>query len=82
MKITPRKGYVLVSKQDLVEEKKVGSIILPEEDNKKTYVQVESEGEVYSRGDSVFTLPFSTKMQIEDNLFLMEEKDIVAKFTL
>ncbi len=82
MKITPRKGYVLVSKQEIIDEKKAGNILLITEDTKKVYVRLESDGEFYHNGDCVFTEPYSTKMEIEENLFLMEEKNIVASFTL
>lgn len=82
MKITPKKGYVLVSKQEIVPEKKQGAILLIDEEKRKIYMRLESDGELYHNGDCVFTQPFSTKMEIEDNLFLMEEKDIVASFIL
>ena len=82
MKITPRKGFVLVSDQSIVEEKKAGSIIISTEEKKKTYLRVESDGEFYLRGQCVFAQPFKTKMQIDDNLFLIAEEDIVASFTL
>lgn len=82
MKITPRKGYVLVSNQDVQEEKRVGVIILTNEEKKKTYLRVESDGEFYHTGDCVFSQPFKTKMQIEENLFLIAEEDIVASFTV
>ncbi len=82
MNITPRKGFILVSNQDIVEEKKKVSIILSAaEDKKKTYLRVESDGEQYKTGQCVFAQPFKTKMQIEDNLFLIAEDDIVASFT-
>ncbi|MFA7192366.1 MAG: hypothetical protein WC089_03665 [Candidatus Paceibacterota bacterium] len=82
MKITPKKGYILVSNQDIAEEKRAGVIILTNEEKKKTYLRVESEGEFYHIGDNVFAQPFKTKMQIEENLFLIAEEDIVASFTL
>ena len=82
MKITPRKGFVLVSNQDIVEEKKIGTLIIPTEEKKKTYLRVESDGEFYKAGEFVFAQPFKSKMQIEDNLFLISEEDIVASFTL
>lgn len=83
MKITPRKGFILVSQQDIVEEKKVGNLIIPGNEKKKTYLRVESDGEFYHIGDCVFTHPFKGgKMQIEENLYLVEEADIVASFTL
>ncbi len=82
MKITPREGYVLVSNQDIVEEKSVGVIILPGEEKKKTYLRVESDGQFYDKGECVFAQPFKSKMQIEENLFLIAEDDIVASFTL
>ncbi len=83
MKVIPRKGYVLVSKQDIVEEKKSpGGLILTSEEKKKTYLRLESDGDLYNEGDCVFSQPFSTKMEIEENLFLMEEKDIVAQLIL
>lgn len=83
MKIIPRKGFILVSTQEIVQEKKVGSLILPGEEKKKTYLRVESDGELYHTGDCVFPHPFKGgKMQIEDNLYLVEESDIVASFTL
>ncbi|MEN6512240.1 MAG: hypothetical protein ABFD00_10490 [Chloroherpetonaceae bacterium] len=82
MKITPRKGFILVSNQDIVEEKKIGSLIIPNEENKKTYLRVESDGEIYKIGECIFTQPFKTKMEIEDNLFLISEEDVVATFEL
>lgn len=82
MKITPKKGYVLVSNQDIVEEKKAGILIIPGEEKKKTYLRIETDGEHYIRGECVFAQPFKTKMQIEENLFLIAEEDIVASFTL
>lgn len=82
MKITPRKGFILVSNQDIEEEKKTGVLILPGEDEKKTYLRVESNGDHYLIGQCVFALPFKTKMQIEKNLFLICEEDIVASFEL
>lgn len=82
MKIEPRNGYILVSNQDMQEEKKEGKIILTGEEKKKTYLRVESDGEFYKIGDCVFAQPFKTKMEIEKNLFLIAEADIVAKFTL
>lgn len=82
MKIYPRPGYVLVSNQDIVEEKKEGKIILTNEEKKKTYLRLESDGELYSIGDCVFAQPFRTKMEIEENLFLIKEEDIVASFIL
>ncbi len=81
-KIIPRKGYILVSNQDIVEEKKIGSLILPGEDKKKTYLKVESDGEFYTKDQCVFAHPFKSKMQIEENLFLIAEEDIVASFIL
>ncbi len=81
MKITPRVGYVLVSNQEL-ENKKNSSIILPGDEKKRTYLRVESDGKLYDKGDCVFAQPFKSKMQIEDNLFLIAEEDIVASFTL
>lgn len=80
MKITPRKGYVLVSNQE-IENKKTTAIILPGDEKKRAYLRVESEGEDYHEGDCVFAQPFKSKMQIEDNLFLIAEEDIVASFT-
>ncbi len=83
MKITPRKGFVLVSQQDIVEEKKSDFlIIMTGEEKKRTYLRIESDGEVYKTGQCVFAQPFKTKMQIEENLFLIAEEDIVASFTL
>ena len=82
MKITPRKGYILVSNQDIVEEKKVGTLILPGEEKKKTYLRVESDGEFYKQGQCIFAQPFKSKFQIEENLFLIAEEDVVASFTL
>lgn len=82
MKISPRNGYILVSNQDIIEEKKSGSIILPGEEKKKTYLKVESDGIYYTTGQCVFAQPFKTKMQIDENLFLISEDDIVASFTL
>ncbi len=81
MKITPKAGYVLVSNQEL-ETKKSSSIILPGDEKKRTYLRVESKGVDYTTGQCVFAQPFKTKMQIEDNLFLIAEEDIVASFTL
>lgn len=81
MKITPRRGFVLVSNQDMPEEKK-GSLIITGQEKKRTYLKVESNGENYSIGQCVFAQPFKTKMQIEENLFLISEEDIVATFTL
>lgn len=82
MKITPRKGFVLVSNQDIIEEKRIGTLIIPTDEKKKTYLRVESDGEFYMKGEFVFSQPFKSKMQIEDNLFLIAEEDIVASFTL
>lgn len=82
MKITPRKGYVLVSNQDIVEEKKAGSLIIAGEDNKKTYLRVESDGELFKTGDCVFAHPYKTKMQIDENLYIVAEEDIIASFTM
>ncbi len=82
MKISPRSGYVLVSNQDIVEDKKTGSIILTTEEKKKTYLRVESDGLHYLTGQCVFAQPFKSKMQIDENLFLICEDDIVASFTL
>lgn len=82
MKINPRNGYVLVSNQDIVEEKKAGILIIPGEDKKKTYLRVESDGVFYTTGQCVFAQPFKSKMQIDENLFLINEDDIVASFTL
>jgi len=82
MKITPRKGYVLVSNQDIVEEKKAGSLIIAGEDNKKTYLLVESDGEEYKTGQCVFAHPYKTKMQIDENLYIVAEEDIIASFTM
>lgn len=82
MKITPKKGYILVSDQDIVEEKKIGSLIIPGEEKKKTYLRVESDGQYYTVGQCVFAQPFKSKMQIEGNLYLISEDDIVASFEL
>lgn len=83
MKITPRKGFVLVSNQDMPEEeKKEGLLIIPKEDKKRTYLRVESDGEFYYSGQCVLAQPFKSKMQIDENLFLIAEEDIVASFTL
>jgi len=81
MKITPKKGFILVSNQEIVEQKKPGALILPGEEKKKTYLRIESDGE-YRKGTCVFALPFKTKFQIEENLFLIAEEDIVASFEL
>ena len=80
MNITPRKGWILVSTQEM-EEKREGMLIIPGEDKKRTYLRVESEGSVYTKGQCLFAQPFKTKMKIEDNLFLIAEDDIVASFT-
>lgn len=80
MKIIPREGFVLVSHQNIEKEKKQGCIILPENDEKKTYLRLESDGKYYAKGDCVFLQPFKTKMQIDENLFLIDENDIVARF--
>jgi hypothetical protein len=82
MKITPKRGYILVSNNDIIEERKATTILLPGEDKKKTYLKVESDGQEYKIGQCVFAQPFKSKMQIEDNLFLIAEDDIVASFTL
>lgn len=82
MKIIPMEGYVLVSNQELVDEKKQGLILLPTEEKKRTYLRTESAGKAFDKGEFVFAQPFKTKMQIEDNLFLIAEEDIVATFTL
>lgn len=83
MKIIPKKGYILVSDQNIdQDEERAGKIILTLEKKKKTYLRVESEGQTYKKGECVFAQPFKTKMQIEDNLYLIAEEDIVASFTL
>jgi len=82
MKITPRKGFILVSNQDIVTEKKCNNLIIPGEEKKKTYLRLESDGEMYGRGACVFAQPYKTKMQIEDNLFLIPEDDIIASFVI
>ena len=82
MKIVPREGYVLVSKQEMFKDKKEKMLILTSEDKKKVYLRVESNGNMYRTGDCVFAQPFSTRMEIEENLFLIEEKDIVATFII
>lgn len=82
MKINPRNGYILVSNQDIVEERKPGSLILTTEEKKKTYLRVESDGVHYITGQCVFAQPFKTKMQIDENLYLISEDDIVASFIL
>lgn len=82
MKITPKKGYVLVSDQEIIQEKKVGILIIPDEDKKRTYLRLESDGENYKIGQCVFAQPYKNKMQIEDNLFLIAEEDILASFIL
>lgn len=83
MKITPRKGFILVSDQNIdPSEETVGKIIISLDKKKKTYLRAESDGDTYKKGDCLFAQPFKTKMQIEDNLFLIAEDDIVATFTL
>jgi hypothetical protein len=82
MKITPKRGYILVSNQDIEPEKREGILILPGEDEKKTYLRVESDGDFYFKDQCVLALPFKTKMQIDKNLFLIAEEDIVASFIL
>lgn len=82
MKVIPKTGYILVSEQELAEEKKPGALILLDEEKKKTYLRVESDGELYFINDCVLSLPFKTKMLIKDNLFLIAEEDIVASFTV
>jgi hypothetical protein len=82
MKVIPKRGYILVSNHDIIEERKATTILLPGEDKKKTYLKVESDGEHYKIGQFVFAQPFKSKFQIEDNLFLIAEEDIVASFTL
>lgn len=77
MKIEPRVGYVLVSNQDIEKENK-SKILTLNEEKKKTYLRLESDGEFYKKGDCVFAQPFKTKMEIEENLFLIKEEDIVA----
>lgn len=82
MNIIPKKGYVLVSNQELIQERKPGALILLNEEKNKTYLKVESDGEFYTHGQNVFAQPFKTKMQIHENLFLIAEEDIVASFEL
>jgi len=81
MKIIPNKGYILVSKQEIIPQKK-GSLIIPGQENKKTYLRVESQGEMYNIGQCVLCPSYSTQMPIEENLFLIEEVDIVATISL
>ena len=82
MKITPKKGFVLVSHQEIVEQKKSGLLLLPGSEKKKIYLRLESDGEQYKTGDCVLANPYKTKMEIEDNLYLIEENEILASLVL
>lgn len=77
MKVLPKKGLVLVS-QHQVPEKKKGGLLLPGTAKKKTYMKVESQGELYQIGDCVIAPSHKIKMEVEDNLFLIEEIELLA----
>lgn len=78
MKVTPKKGFILVSNQDIVKEKKAGTIIMVNEEKNRTYLRVESDGEFYKTGECVLAHPFKAKLQVEDNLFIIPEEDVIA----
>lgn len=83
MKIVPKKGFVLVSHQDIVPpETKKPLILRLEEPKKKTYLRLESDGELYKIGDCVLANPYKTKLEVEENLFLIEENEILASIIL
>lgn len=82
MKITPKKGYVLVSHFEISEQKKSNVLILPGDEKKKTYLKIESNSDVYTIGEYVITKQYNSKMQIEENLFLIAEEDIIASVVL
>lgn len=80
MQIFPKKGYVLVSIQNVTVEKKAGSLILMSDEKKREFLKLESDGEIYKKGDSVFMQPYKQKIEADDNLFLIAEDDIIASF--
>jgi co-chaperonin GroES (HSP10) len=82
MKITPKKGFVLVSNQEIETQTKTGMIIIPGQEKKRTYLQLESDGEHYKKGDKVLITPYKSKMEIEENLFVIAEEDIMVSFVL
>ncbi len=78
MQIIPKKGYLLLSVYEVQEEKK-SILILNTESKKKGYMKVESsKADSYEAGDIVIINPFKSKIQVDDNTFLVDEQDVIA----
>jgi hypothetical protein len=81
MKVTPKKGYILASNFEVPKEKK-GILLLKEESSHKGHMKVESMGVLYQEGQIVLPHPYKPKLQLEENLYLLDEDDIVATVEL
>jgi len=81
MKISPKKGYILASNYVMPKEKK-GILILEEDNVPNKYMIVQSDGEIYSNLEIIFPSPYKPKIQVDDNLFLIDEDDVLASVEL
>jgi hypothetical protein len=77
MKITPKQGYVLASNFKLPIEKK-GLLILKYPEECKGYMKIESPGVSYEVGQIVLPHQYKPKLLVGENLYLIEECDIIA----
>jgi len=82
MKIIPKNGYILVSHFEIDEQKKSNVLILPGDEKKKIYLKVEADCESYSKGQLLIGSQYNVKVPVGENLFLMDEKDIIASVIL
>jgi hypothetical protein len=76
MKITPKKGYILASNFELP-KKNTGILIIENKSEFKGHMKVESDG-LYSKGSIILPHPYKPKIPVDDNLFLIDEDDILA----
>jgi len=81
MNIIPKQGYVLASNYELPQEKK-GLLILKYPEECKGHMKIESQGVLYKEGQIVLPHPYKSKLQVGENLFLIEENDIIATVQL
>lgn len=80
MKITPKKGYILASNYEFPIEKK--GILILEDNSQKGYMIVQSNGEIYSHLEIIFPSPYKPKILVDENLYLIDELDVLASVQL
>ena len=81
MKISPKKGYILAANYEFPKEKK-GILILEEDNMPYKYMIVLIGGDNYLQHEIIFVSPYKPKIQVDENLFLIDEDDVLASVEL